>query len=109
MALKLATKLHFHAIQICTIIPTPAWDPGILGSLAQALAKIHFLIHFGYPRRKRENVLLTHPQLLHPILKSPTSLILKMLSSLTCIQNTDLDTPIPKQATTRTIRACCHM
>eukprot|EP00983_Pelagomonas_calceolata_P024759 779491-Pelagomonas_calceolata.AAC.1 len=35
----------------------------------------------------------------------PTSPIFKMLLSLTCIQNTDLDTPTPKQAATLTIRA----
>eukprot|EP00983_Pelagomonas_calceolata_P088310 1157178-Pelagomonas_calceolata.AAC.6 len=42
----------------------------------------------------------SHPQLLHPILKSPTFPIFRMLSSLTCIQNTDLDMPTQKQAST---------
>jgi len=44
--------------------------------------------------------MLAHPQLVHPILKSPTFPTFKLLSSLICIQNTDLDMPTPKQATT---------
>eukprot|EP00983_Pelagomonas_calceolata_P002437 82088-Pelagomonas_calceolata.AAC.1 len=74
----------------------------ILGSLAQDPTEIHFLIDLGLPRRKKDNVLQAHPQLLHPILKSPTSPIFRMFSSLTFIQNTDLDMPTPKQATTST-------
>eukprot|EP00983_Pelagomonas_calceolata_P011362 366460-Pelagomonas_calceolata.AAC.1 len=40
-----------------------------------------------------------------PILKFPISPIFKMLSSISCIQNTDLGMPTPKQAITPTIRA----
>eukprot|EP00983_Pelagomonas_calceolata_P017140 537217-Pelagomonas_calceolata.AAC.1 len=35
--------------------------------------------------------MLAHPQLLHPILYSPTSPIFKTLSNLICIQNTVCD------------------
>eukprot|EP00983_Pelagomonas_calceolata_P041493 1138093-Pelagomonas_calceolata.AAC.1 len=45
--------------------------------------------HLFWPRRKKENRLPAHPHILHPILKSPTSQIFKMPSSLTCIRNTD--------------------
>eukprot|EP00983_Pelagomonas_calceolata_P060619 1146466-Pelagomonas_calceolata.AAC.2 len=83
--------------------PMIAWL--IPGSLAQAPAKIHFFIYFGKPRRKKGNRLPVLPQLLHPILKYPTSPIFKMLSCLTCMQNKDLDIRTPKQATTPAIRA----
>eukprot|EP00983_Pelagomonas_calceolata_P087580 1156986-Pelagomonas_calceolata.AAC.3 len=130
-AIKLARKLHAHSVVYANKIvtsrraennnalathkptfmllqiikqtkPLIAWL--ILGSLAQAPAEILFLIYFGKPKRKRKNTMPKYPQLLHPILKSPTSTTFKILSSLTCIQSTDLDMPTPKQATIDTIR-----
>eukprot|EP00983_Pelagomonas_calceolata_P043061 1138760-Pelagomonas_calceolata.AAC.4 len=63
---------------------------------------------FWLAKEEKKNRMLAHPQLLHPILKSPTFPIFKMLSSLICIQNTDLDMPNPTQATTHIIRVCYH-
>eukprot|EP00983_Pelagomonas_calceolata_P010086 327843-Pelagomonas_calceolata.AAC.1 len=72
--------------------------------------------HLFWSAKEERNAMLAHPQLLHPILKSPTTPIFKVLSSLilcfvciVCIQNADLYMPTPKHATTHTIRACYLM
>eukprot|EP00983_Pelagomonas_calceolata_P006762 221304-Pelagomonas_calceolata.AAC.1 len=52
----------------------------IPGSLAQAPAEILFLIYIWLAKEEKKNTMLAHPQLVNPILKSPTSPIFKMLS-----------------------------
>eukprot|EP00983_Pelagomonas_calceolata_P077565 1153923-Pelagomonas_calceolata.AAC.2 len=63
-------------------------DTGILSAniLPQIPAEIHFHNYFGLPGMRKESMVQTFPQLLHPLPKLSTSLIFKTPPNPTCIQ-----------------------